>query len=284
MPKHTTRPSSEVKIEPGYCQCGCGQKTEISKVNRTERGWIKGQPLRFVRGHNSLRDSGITSWVAIYGLSAPYGYCACGCGAKTTIAKETDSRQNKIKGEPARFIKGHYNAKPIVTFDVPTLPAGTRIIPLTQGKVTVVDEADYEELSRHEWHVIKSGQTWYAQRAEHFPDGTKRSVIMHRAIMDAPDNVLVDHKNGDGLLNTRDNLRLATRSQNNSNAAPRAVNTSGYKGVSWYKRDKNWKAQIGANGKMHHLGYFATAEAAARVYDEAARHYFGEFAWLNFKD
>lgn len=83
----------------GYCQCGCGQKTRIASTTDNARGWIKGQPLRFVRGHNSkrCRDAGPN----------PGGLCLCGCGQRTEIARQTSRRRGWVNGTPISYIAGH---------------------------------------------------------------------------------------------------------------------------------------------------------------------------------
>jgi hypothetical protein len=101
---------------------------------------------------------------------------------------------------------------------------------------------------------------------------------MHRLIMAAPDGIGVDHINGDGLDNRRANLRLASQRDNSANMAVRASSATGFKGVSWKRRNRKWQAQIGRT----YLGIFASAEEAARAYDHAAREAWGEFAHLNF--
>ena len=106
---------------------------------------------------------------------------------------------------------------------------------------------------------------------------------MHRRIMNAPDNLVVDHINYNGLDNRKANLRLATRRQNSLHVI-RTMNpgSSKYKGVSWHTYKKRWGAQITTYGKTYHLGYFKDEIQAAKTYDEAARKYHGEFAALNF--
>ncbi len=111
---------------------------------------------------------------------------------------------------------------------------------------------------------------------------------MHRAILGVTDPAIeVDHRSGDGLNNRRGNLREATRAQNSRNLGLPRNSTSGFKGVSFTRSKgqplaKPWQASINVNWKGYHLGYFATAAAAARAYDAAARVHFGEFARLNF--
>ena len=108
---------------------------------------------------------------------------------------------------------------------------------------------------------------------------------MHRLILGAPLGADVDHRDGDGLNNTRSNLRLASRSQNMANVT-RTVHgaSSKYKGITFIARLRlhPWKAQITVGGQHIDLGRWATEEEAARAYDAAAVKYFGEFARTNF--
>lgn len=155
----------------------------------------------------------------------------------------------------------------------------TREIDLTQGKVALVDDADFEWLSRFNWCAVKTGKTFYAVRR----DG-RHPVLMHRVILSASDDVDVDHRDLDGLNNTRANLRLASRSQNMANISKYESNRSGFKGVSWHASHGAWRANITVEWRQYHIGYFDTPEAAARAYDAAAREHFGEFARTNFTD
>ena len=90
-------------------------------------------------------------------------------------------------------------------------------------------------------------------------------------------NEAVDHINGDKLDNRIINLRSCTLQQNQFNRGCQSNSTSGFKGVSWYKRAKKWQSQIQKNGKGIHLGYFSTPKEASDVYQAKARELYGEF-------
>lgn len=145
---------------------------------------------------------------------------------------------------------------------------------------TLVDDADFTWLSHWRWLYVGRG---YAGRFRKTPAGN-RLVYLHRLLLDAGPDQVVDHINGDRLDNRRANLRLVTPSENQQNRALPAHNTSGYKGVCWHKRIGKWHVRIGLNGDRIHLGYYHNLTTAALVYDAAARHYFGEFAHLNFPE
>ena len=153
-------------------------------------------------------------------------------------------------------------------------------IPLTRGKFTLVDDEDFEGLSCFNWQAMKCRSTFYAVRTAPTVGGKPKTILMHRALCSGP--LDVDHKNGDGLDNQKENLRQATNRQNQGNARNRSDNTSGYKGVYWSEQNKLWQAQIEFLGKHKHLGCFSSKVAAAKAYDAAAKEIFGEFSRLNF--
>jgi len=146
-----------------------------------------------------------------------------------------------------------------------------RSIPLTRGKVAIVDDADYEFLSQSTWHAWWSGSRWYAL------DGHRR--YMHRVILGLTRFCdKGDHKDGDGLNNQRCNLRIATNSQNAANSKLRSTNRSGFRGVVWSVKESKWIAVIGPNIR---IGCFSQREQAAIAYNEEAIKRYGEFAKLN---
>lgn len=157
-----------------------------------------------------------------------------------------------------------------------------KTIPLTQGKVALVDDADYAAVSQFKWCAMKIGRRFYAVRNVRRPDGKVANQYMHRFLM--PGAAEVDHINGDGLNNSRENnLRSVTTRQNRQAFKRKAAGkTSKFRGVSWRKERGKWRAHIQVYGKFVHLGTFSNEIDAARAYDAAALKYFGEFAHLNF--
>lgn len=155
----------------------------------------------------------------------------------------------------------------------------TKQIPLTQGKVALVSDHRYEYLMQWKWRAYKDKrrECWYALRNE-----PGKFTQMHRVIMDAPDGVLVDHRDGDGLNNVDENLRLSTKPQNHQNSSLYRNSSTGLKGVSLDKKTGKYKAYIQPNRTFVHLGRFDSAEEAGRAYDRAAIEIYGEFARTNF--
>lgn len=164
----------------------------------------------------------------------------------------------------------------------------TREIPLNKGYVAVVDAVDFEALSVFSWRSADDGHNVYARRSVR-ENGRSCHVHMHRQILGLGSGTpLVDHIDGDGLNNRRENLRTATRAQNTRNRKLPATNTSGFKGVQVNRHCKRtgkpWLATVKFEGKCHSMGPFETVEAAAAAYDAKAVELFGEFARLNFPD
>jgi len=119
-------------------------------------------------------------------------------------------------------------------------------------------------------------------------DRKTRRFLVHRLMgivfLNMEASQQIDHKDGDPSNNRLDNLRVCTSAQNQFNRNITKSNTSGFKGVTWDKGWKGWKASIKQNGKSYNLGRFDSKQEAAKAYDAAAKIRFGDFAVLNHSD
>lgn len=160
-------------------------------------------------------------------------------------------------------------------------------IKLSKGQFALVDDEDFNYLNQFRWHaVLKPNGVYYACRGiwnRESKNGT--TISMHRTIMDILNdkNITVDHIDHDGLNNQKSNLRLCTTKENSRHRRKSKRNTSGYIGVCSHRANgyHYWRARIELNGKKICLGFYKNKEEAALAYNEGAKKYFGEFAYLN---
>jgi hypothetical protein len=151
--------------------------------------------------------------------------------------------------------------------------------------VAIVDDEDFDWLMRWKWFAVRGrGGTFYAMRTVNVTRRDKYRVPMHRQLLGAPEAFLVDHRNGDGLDNQKQNLRLCRDEQNCWNRVGHPNASSRFKGVGLHKATGKWAAYIRVGGKQLHIGLFDDEEAAASAYDRIAREHHGEFARLNFPE
>jgi HNH endonuclease len=157
-----------------------------------------------------------------------------------------------------------------------------RYIALTQGRYAIVDAADYEWLNQWKWCAARSGNLWYAYRKHH-----GKTVRMHQLIMNPPKGMVVDHINGNGLDDRRDNLRICTRRQNAWNHGRRKADNASSEFLGVYRRkedpDKCY-VRVTRDGQATNLGPFDTEIQAAQARDQKACELHGEFAYLNFPE
>lgn len=142
----------------------------------------------------------------------------------------------------------------------------------------LIDEADLERVSEFDWRF--DGKHGYI-KAHVGPRSCRDTIWLHRFILEAPDDIFVDHINNDALDNRRANLRFCTNQQNQANKNPNGARR--YKGV--FRNSKvphMFEARIGYQKKSLYLGLFASEVEAAKAYDVKALELYGTFAKLNF--
>ena len=141
-------------------------------------------------------------------------------------------------------------------------------------KTFLVSPDDYEEfVYGYRFRLNDKGYAVYS--------GTKDGLngkYLHRIIMGDPEDLVVDHINGDILNNCRDNLRVVSRQENSMNQGINKNNKSGVSGVHWNKSTNKWRAKITYKNKRISLGCFEKLEDATKARKDAEEEYFGEFA------
>jgi len=145
-------------------------------------------------------------------------------------------------------------------------------IKLTQGKVAIIDDEDFESVSKFRW-CYDSSNGYPVSRIK----GIR--VRLHRFILNDKNARYVDHINRNKLDNRKSNLRTCNSSQNVRNRGLNKNNTTGYKGV--INLNGMWRAQFSLDYKFYDLGLYNTAVEAARAYNKKAKEVHGEYAYLN---
>lgn len=174
---------------------------------------------------------------------------------------EINHKINKLKLMEKIF----YHLKPIQRNS-----EGIAIIKIKDTEV-LVDDNVWHKFSKVGWNINKDG---YIQ-------GYRSFGKMHRYLMDAKEGEIVDHINNIRHDNRVSNLRIVSFVDNSHNKVKKANTSSQYIGVSFFKRDKKWRATISYNHKKYHLGSFDNEEDAAKAYNEKANELYGESANLN---
>lgn len=185
--------------------------------------------------------------------------CKCSCGKEAIITRHQLQMGKRTSCGNCTEIIRHDDYCEYVCENGESFIFDTEDIPFVQGK---------------RWHMNGNG---YAITSENYG-----SEVLSRLLLQSGKDVFVDHINGNRADNRRQNLRIASISENNHNMILPSHNTSGFKGVSYYAPRGKYRAYIKISGKRKHLGYFDNKEDAARAYDTAARFYHGKFACVNF--
>ena len=226
-------------------------------------------------------------WCGDLTCTVPYGFCHCGCGGLTAIAKWGDRRWGTIKGLPYKYLKGHGNRiiptkEPAVPFKIDGVYC--RLVPIgSSGFYTIINEVDYDRVMQFHWTQFHPGSnTYYVTRNLSRDAGAAPGTqYLHDFLMEPPEGMFVDHHNRNGLDNRRlgvprGNLRLATPSQNSANGKYRG-GISGYKGA-FPTRSGRFASKTWIDGKQVYFGVRDTAKEAHDLYMERMRELHGEFA------
>jgi len=159
-----------------------------------------------------------------------------------------------------------------------------KIILLSNQKdFAIIDDEDEELVSKYKWQLDDNRRGHKYAITNYYENGKRKSIRMHRLIMNPPKGVILDHINNLGLDNRKENLRMCNYSNNNWNRRKQfnGQTSSKYKGVCFDKSTKKWMASIRINRIEKNLGRFKEEKDAAKAYNEMAKKLFGEFAKLN---
>ena len=219
--------------------------------------WVSEEEREKALAENSV-------WTCQWYPNTPVGFNCIGASSLTALIAALTTKPSLEVPMAKRLIR------PI------RIEGNAAYVTLTKGHTAVIDAADIPLVEGRNWFAFETPRTVYAACTD-ILDGKRRTRLMHRTIMDAPDGLDVDHIDSDGLNNSRSNLRLATRSENMQNQRPHSDNASGLKGASWDKQNGKWVAKIMLRGRRRHLGYYATPEAAHAAYAAASAELHGEF-------
>ncbi len=144
-----------------------------------------------------------------------------------------------------------------------------KTISLTQNKVAIVDDEDFDYLNQLKWYAHKDykTKTFYAARSVYLKNGKSTTEQMHRLILNPPQGMQIDHIDGNGLNNQKSNLQIVTPRANCQNL--HIKKSSHFPGVTWHKGSKCWQSQIRIDGRYKYLGIFTDEEKAHQRYMEA---------------
>jgi hypothetical protein len=301
---------------PKLCECGCGNPAPIAKVNRPKCGWVKGEPIRYIKGHH--RTAGPVQ------LREPFiGPCEPGTRMIPLTRDMFAKVDERDYDELAQFNWTYGTGGGYVTRQIPCMRNGERaqklaymhrvIMQTPAGMVT--DHINHDTLDNRRSNLRvctraenSRNQSKYLGAKASAYKGVKRTTGVRRESWEAR-----VRKNYLGCYATEEEAALAydraaeamygefaclnfpdrTDDPVALNTCPvpvcvkgRARTRSGYRGVQHFANSPNrpWCARFQVNGKYRSFGFYADPIEAARVYDKAARELYGEYAILNFPD
>ncbi|MGM9988528.1 MAG: HNH endonuclease [Bacillaceae bacterium] len=138
-----------------------------------------------------------------------------------------------------------------------------------KGEKFYFDKEDYKIIVPYYWFITSRGYPCTRRN--------NKDIFMHRLILNAREEVYIDHINHIEYDNRKENLRLVSHGENMLNKNKYKNNSSGYPGVNWHKRSQKWIARISINKKQTELGRFNSKEEAIAVRKAAEEKYYGEY-------
>lgn len=199
-------------------------------------------------------------------------YCKCECGNVIT-ASGSDLKRGNIKS--CKCLQAEINSLVHKKYNDYKLCNDYVIMYTSKGEEFYVDLSDFEKVKDVCWFKDSHGYLVGYRNGDY--------LTLHRVIMDCDEHMKVDRKGGFATIhdNRKQNLRIATSSQNSMNRKLQSNNKSGATGVNWDKTQNKWRVQIGINGKRKHLGMFDNFDDAVKARKEAEDKYFGEWSYDN---
>lgn len=144
-----------------------------------------------------------------------------------------------------------------------------------KGNSFYIDIEDIDKVKKYCWYKGKGGY-WMSSCAEE--GGNKKHLKLHKYITDTNSKQIIDHRDRNKDNNRKSNLIHSDKYRNARNSSKARNNASGYIGVSYNKKRKEWKASVSKNNKEVFLGWYKNKEDAliARLKGEAK--YYGKDA------
>lgn len=263
------------------CKCECGTVKSVSR-DPLVRGKVLSCGCLLCKGKKRLSVGDKFGKLTIIGLpddtkspSTQKYLCKCECGNTVFVMKSRLERGVTKSCGCLRVILSKSNIKVNRIQEVGDI---VRIYFFnSKEEFAIIDKVDYDQVKGFCWYINKGKYVSYAE--SHIREVGK-TASMHRVLLGNPDCV-VDHIDGNGLNNRRDNLRKCDYSKNAQNRRISDANSTGVVGVYWDKRSAKWTAGITYQGEVHYLGIFTEFDAAVKVRKEAEEYYFGEYSHDN---
>lgn len=206
--------------------------------------------------------------------SKPYWNCICSCGKHVIKSSNyLNSNTNKYPKSCGHVAEGVKHMTKNGKTNKYEFYDEVGIGYTHDNRIFIFDKEDFEKIKRYCWRIDSNGYV-----VANSKDGTNKIVWLHRIIMDVTDhNLYVDHKDWNTFYNRKENLRIATKTENNINIHRKKNNTSGYTGVT-KNNSGNWLARISKNGIRYNLGTYKSFLEAVEIRHKAELLFHNEWS------